>query len=136
MTGHRVRTPTLLPLWREARRVSSAASRLPGSTSLRFAPWLAAADAYGGLGNVYSTRGDLKQAETMFKKSLELNKALGSKTGMAVAYANLGIVYSTRGDLKQAEAMYHRALGLYQDIGAVRNVKQVEGLLAKLQQPN
>ncbi len=27
----------LLPLWREARRVSSAASRLPGSTSLRLA---------------------------------------------------------------------------------------------------
>ena len=37
MTGRRVRKPTLLPLWREARRVSSAASRLPGSTSLRFA---------------------------------------------------------------------------------------------------
>ncbi|MCP4089361.1 MAG: hypothetical protein GY746_06170 [Gammaproteobacteria bacterium] len=29
--------PTLLPLWRYARRVSSAASRLPGFTSLRFA---------------------------------------------------------------------------------------------------
>ncbi|MBL3590868.1 MAG: hypothetical protein JMN24_13870 [gamma proteobacterium endosymbiont of Lamellibrachia anaximandri] len=29
--------PTLLPLWRKARRVSSAASRLPGTTSLRFA---------------------------------------------------------------------------------------------------
>ncbi|MBL3619622.1 MAG: hypothetical protein JMN26_18150, partial [gamma proteobacterium endosymbiont of Lamellibrachia anaximandri] len=28
---------TLLPLWRKARRVSSAASRLPGTTSLRFA---------------------------------------------------------------------------------------------------
>ncbi|MBL3619638.1 MAG: hypothetical protein JMN26_18230, partial [gamma proteobacterium endosymbiont of Lamellibrachia anaximandri] len=26
-----------LPLWRKARRVSSAASRLPGTTSLRFA---------------------------------------------------------------------------------------------------
>ncbi|MBL3618242.1 MAG: hypothetical protein JMN26_10970, partial [gamma proteobacterium endosymbiont of Lamellibrachia anaximandri] len=31
------RMPTLLPLWRKARRVSSAASRLPGTTSLRFA---------------------------------------------------------------------------------------------------
>ncbi|RLJ20866.1 hypothetical protein DJ031_04880 [bacterium endosymbiont of Escarpia laminata] len=37
MTGRRARMPTLLPLWRKARRVSSAASRLPGTTSLRFA---------------------------------------------------------------------------------------------------
>ncbi len=37
MTGRHVRMPTLLPLWRKARRVSSAASRLPGFTSLRFA---------------------------------------------------------------------------------------------------
>ncbi|MBL3591161.1 MAG: hypothetical protein JMN24_15420, partial [gamma proteobacterium endosymbiont of Lamellibrachia anaximandri] len=36
-TGRRARMPTLLPLWRKARRVSSAASRLPGTTSLRFA---------------------------------------------------------------------------------------------------
>ncbi len=31
MTGRRVWIPTLLPLWRKTRRVSSAASRLPGS---------------------------------------------------------------------------------------------------------
>ncbi|MCP3667523.1 MAG: hypothetical protein GY696_34360 [Gammaproteobacteria bacterium] len=37
MTGRRVRMPTLFPLWRYVRRVSSAASRLPGFTSLRFA---------------------------------------------------------------------------------------------------
>ncbi|MEJ1470105.1 MAG: hypothetical protein RPU59_03415, partial [Candidatus Sedimenticola sp. (ex Thyasira tokunagai)] len=36
MTGRRARIPTLLPLWRKARRVSSAASRLPGFTSLHF----------------------------------------------------------------------------------------------------
>ncbi len=37
MTGHRVWMPTLLPLWRKACRENSAASRLLGSTSLRFA---------------------------------------------------------------------------------------------------
>ncbi|WP_419584828.1 hypothetical protein [Thiolapillus sp.] len=47
MTGRRVRRPTLFSLWRKARRENSAASRLLGSTSLRFAlhgwqrtPWL------------------------------------------------------------------------------------------------
>ncbi|WP_419613526.1 hypothetical protein, partial [Thiolapillus sp.] len=33
----RVRRPTLFSLWRKARRENSAASRLLGSTSLRFA---------------------------------------------------------------------------------------------------
>ncbi|WP_293650310.1 hypothetical protein [Thiolapillus sp.] len=37
MTGRRVRGPTLFSLWRKARRENSAASRLLGSTSLRFA---------------------------------------------------------------------------------------------------
>ena len=37
MTGRRVWMPTLLPLWRKARRENSAASRLLGTTSLRFA---------------------------------------------------------------------------------------------------
>ncbi|WP_293885811.1 hypothetical protein [Thiolapillus sp.] len=37
MTGRRVRMPTLFSLWRKARRENSAASRLLGSTSLRFA---------------------------------------------------------------------------------------------------
>ncbi len=37
MTGRRVRRPTLFSLWRKARRENSAASRLLGSTSLRFA---------------------------------------------------------------------------------------------------
>ncbi|WP_419642604.1 hypothetical protein, partial [Thiolapillus sp.] len=37
MTGRHVRRPTLFSLWRKARRENSAASRLLGSTSLRFA---------------------------------------------------------------------------------------------------
>ncbi len=37
MTGRRVRRPTLFSLWRKARRENSAASRLLGTTSLRFA---------------------------------------------------------------------------------------------------
>ncbi|WP_419622256.1 hypothetical protein [Thiolapillus sp.] len=37
MTGRRVRRPTLFSLWRKARRENSAASRLLGTTCLRFA---------------------------------------------------------------------------------------------------
>ena len=68
--------------------------------------------AYGNLGVVYQTRGDLAQAEAMHRKALELNEALGRKKGIAHAYNNLGIVYRVRGDLAQAEAMYRKALEL------------------------
>ncbi|WP_294105381.1 hypothetical protein [Thiolapillus sp.] len=37
MTGRPVRRPTLFSLWSKARRENSAASRLLGTTSLRFA---------------------------------------------------------------------------------------------------
>ncbi|WP_419620922.1 transposase [Thiolapillus sp.] len=53
MTGRRVRRPTLFSLWRKARRENSAASRLLGSTSLRFAlhgwQWLREVDQRIGL---------------------------------------------------------------------------------------
>jgi len=52
MTGRRARMPTLLPLWRKARRESNAASRLPEFTTLRLAlhgwqRWRAIASAEG-----------------------------------------------------------------------------------------
>ena len=55
------------------------------------------ASDYGNLGILYSSRGDLDKAEKMYLKSLEINKDLGRKEGMANNYANLGILYTTLG---------------------------------------
>ncbi len=46
--------------------------------------------AYGNLGNIYQTRGELGRAEAMHQKSLDINEALGRKEGMASDYGNLG----------------------------------------------
>ena len=62
--------------------------------------------AYGNLGNVYETRGELAKAEEYHRKSLALNEELGRKQGMANQYGNLGNVYFTRGKLKKAEEHY------------------------------
>jgi len=51
---------------------------------------------------------------------------------MANQYGNLGNIYQTRGDLDEAEAMYRKALGLFRDVGAVLQVKHVQGLLEGL----
>uniref|UniRef100_UPI003AF8D2A8 hypothetical protein n=1 Tax=Thiolapillus sp. TaxID=2017437 RepID=UPI003AF8D2A8 len=56
----RVRRPTLFSLWRKARRENSAASRLLGSTSLRF--------ALHGWQRVY-----LEHPEDMNKRLIELD---------------------------------------------------------------
>ena len=39
------------------------------------------ANAYGNLGNIYQTRGDLDRAEDMYQKALKLNEELGQQGG-------------------------------------------------------
>lgn len=53
---------------------------------------------------------DLKQAESMYKKSLEIHQELGRNEGMATMYAKLGEIYYTRRNLDQAEDMFKKSL--------------------------
>jgi len=89
--------------------------------------WQAA--AYGNLGLVYRTRGDLDQAVEFYQKSLAINQELGRKEGMAADYGNLGIVYRTRGDLDQAVDYWKKSLALFTKVGAAREIEVVQSLL-------
>ena len=73
--------------------------------------------AYGNLGNVYQTRGELDKAEEFYLKSLELEEALGRKEGMASDYGNLGNLYQTRGELDKAEEFYLKSLEINEALG-------------------
>jgi Flp pilus assembly protein TadD len=90
------------------------------------------ASAYTGLGNVYYTRGDLDQAEAMYRKAVELNEALVDKAAMGSNYTGLGIVYGIRGDLDQAEAMYRKALAMFRETGANPPIAEVQRLIDTL----
>jgi len=70
------------------------------------------AAAYGNLGNIHSTRGNLNLAEEMHKKALTINEALGHKKGMAIAYGNIGNICRLRGKLDLAEEANKKALAI------------------------
>ncbi|MCF8109127.1 MAG: tetratricopeptide repeat protein [Desulfohalobiaceae bacterium] len=85
------------------------------------------AAAYGNMGNVHLTRGDLDQALAMYEKALAINEELGRKQGMAIQYDNMGIVYKTRGDLSRASEYWKESLRLYTKIGAEKEKTKVQG---------
>ena len=60
----------------------------------------AIAVAYGNLGNIAMTRGDLEEAVDCFTQGLALDEELGRKEGMATQYGNLGVVATERDDLE------------------------------------
>jgi len=73
--------------------------------------------AYGNLGLILHTRGDLDDAEAMFRKALKIEIQLGSLEGMAIQYGNLGRIMQIRGDLNGAEAMFRKALKTFEKLG-------------------
>jgi tetratricopeptide (TPR) repeat protein len=73
--------------------------------------------AYGNLGILYKTRGELERAEEMHLRALTINEELGHRKGMASDYGNLGILYSIRGELERAEEMYLKSLTIYEELG-------------------
>ncbi len=73
--------------------------------------------ALGNLGLIYRTRGDLEKAEEYHLKSLEIEKELGLKEGMASDYGNLGLIYRRQGDLEKAEEHHLKSLEIAKELG-------------------
>ncbi len=68
----------------------------------------------------------------MYRKSLEIEEALGRNEGMAIGYDNLGNFCQTRGDFDSAEEMYRKSLALFREVGDTPKVEYIEALLAEL----
>ncbi len=85
-------------------------------------------------GHLLKRASDLGNAEEMYRKSREIEEALGRKERMAAAARNLGILYQTRGELDRAEEMYRKALDLFREIGAAPMIEKMNDLLAKLRE--
>jgi tetratricopeptide (TPR) repeat protein len=72
---------------------------------------------YHQLGVVAQNRGDLGAAEDWYRKSLEIEEALGDRPGMASSYHQLGNVAYLRGDLGAAEDWYKKSLEIKEALG-------------------
>ena len=75
--------------------------------------------ALGNLGNIAYTRGDLDEAERLYREALEIFSTLGSLKGQAAVPGNLGIIAWTRGDLDEAERLFNEALELNRKLGSL-----------------
>ncbi len=73
--------------------------------------------AYGNLGIIAKTHGDLDEAEQLHRKSLEIDEKLGNLEGMASDYGNLGNVAKSRDELDEAERLYRMALEINEELG-------------------
>jgi tetratricopeptide (TPR) repeat protein len=93
-----------------------------------------AAAFMANLGVIYQTRGDLGEAERMYRKALEISEQLGRLEGVARAYGNLGVIYQTRGDLDGAERMLRKALEMNQQLGRLEGVASDYGNLGLIYQ--
>jgi tetratricopeptide (TPR) repeat protein len=72
---------------------------------------------YHQLGTVAMDRGDPVAAEDWYRKSLEIEEALGNRPGMATSYHTLGMVAQDRGDLVAAEDWYRKSLEIKEALG-------------------
>ncbi len=88
--------------------------------------------AYGNLGNIYLTRGDLERAEEMNHLALEIYEQLGNRKGVARTYRNLGHIYLTQGDLERAEEAQRQALDVNKQLGSREGIGNSHGNLGNI----
>lgn len=77
----------------------------------------ALARAFNLQGNLALHRGDLVQAEELYRRGLDLRERIGDQQGSAYSWNNVGRVAFRRGDLTRAEECFQRALDVNERIG-------------------
>lgn len=72
--------------------------------------------AYGNLGWIEETRGNLDQAEEYLQRSLAISERLDSSAEVAAGYSHLGIIEAERGNLDAAETHHRHAIAIAERI--------------------
>jgi tetratricopeptide (TPR) repeat protein len=110
----------------EAELVRDTLARLPQDGE-RAASWIVQ------LGLIAYARGDLAEAETQYRRSLDVSRQGENWAAMAAAHGNLGNLAHVRGDVGEAEIQFRRAVDIYERLGnqaGVANIYMSLGLIA------
>ncbi len=62
------------------------------------------------IGNIYLVLEQYELAMRQFKKSIDIEKELGNRLGLAINYQNIGFAYEAQGDFENALRNYKRSL--------------------------
>ena len=90
--------------------------------------------AFGKLGLIEKTRGNLHAAEEYLKRSLAIEEMLGRKEGIANQLGNLGLIERTRGNLNAAEDYHKRSLAIEEALGRKEGMASDLGNLGLIEQ--
>ncbi len=78
---------------------------------------LTMAGAINNMGFIYGNRGEVQNALDAYLRSLELQREIGDKAGMATSLNNIGYVYKKQGNIQKALDYYHRSLKIKEEMG-------------------
>lgn len=87
-----------------------------------------------GIGILLAKNGNFASAEELFKRALEIDKAIGRKEGEAGGYGNLANLYAERGDSARAKQMYEKSLDIHEALGRKDGVARQYGNLGNIYQ--
>lgn len=82
--------------------------------------------AFGNMGLIYKTKGDLDKALEYFQKALKIDQEIGYQQGQASDLGNIGIVYYKRGKRDEALKYLNESLTIFKRIGSKRQIEIVE----------
>ncbi len=82
--------------------------------------------AYGNLGMIYQTRGELPKAEEIHLKALKLEEELGHKKGMAITYGSLGSIYAARKNKSRMCECWRKERDLWREMGLTDKAAEAE----------
>ena len=78
---------------------------------------LLATQMENNIGNIYSIKGEYKNAELSWNKALELNKSIGNLNNEAKTSMNYGLYYFERLNFKKSIELLNRANSIFSSIG-------------------
>ena len=75
------------------------------------------AASLNNLGIIAETRGDLAEAEKLYRESLAIKREIGNRIGEAASLNNLGNIASANGNMDERHRCYTEAVRIQREIG-------------------